>query len=64
MPFKSDKQRRLMYAVANDPKLAEEKGISQEVARKFIEDAESGESVHKKMNRTVDEEMKKRGMRK
>lgn len=36
MPIKSRQQQKLMYAVANDPKVAKETGISQKVAREFI----------------------------
>lgn len=55
MPFKSDAQRRLMYAVANDPKLAKEKGISQAVAHEFINaDHAEHESGHKKMKKIID----------
>lgn len=36
MPFKSEKQRRLMYAVAHDKALARKTGILQKVAREFI----------------------------
>lgn len=55
MPFKSDAQRRLMYAVASDPKLAKEKGISKEVAEEFINaDHAEHESGHKKMKKIID----------
>lgn len=37
MPIKSKKQQRLMFAAANDPKVAEETGVSQSVAKEFIE---------------------------
>lgn len=37
MPIKSKAQQRLMYAAANDPKVAEETGVSQKVAKEFIE---------------------------
>lgn len=36
MPLKSKSQQRLMYAVANDSKIAKETGISQKVAKEFI----------------------------
>ncbi len=55
MPFKSDAQRRLMYAVAEDPKLAKEKGIPQSVAHEFIAaDKAEKAPLHKKMGATVD----------
>ena len=37
MPIKSKKQQRLMFAAANDPSVAEETGVSQKVAKEFIE---------------------------
>lgn len=37
MPIKSKAQQRLMYAAANDPKVAKKTGVSQEVAKEFIE---------------------------
>lgn len=36
MPFKSDAQRRFMFAAANNPKAKKEMGISQEQAKRFI----------------------------
>jgi hypothetical protein len=36
MAIKSKSQQRLMYAVANNPKVAKETGISKEVADEFI----------------------------
>lgn len=36
MPIKSKAQQRLMYAVANDPKVAKSTDISQRVAKEFI----------------------------
>ena len=36
MAIKSKSQQRLMYAVANNPKIAKETGISQAVAKEFI----------------------------
>lgn len=37
MPIKSKAQQRLMYAAAKDPKVAKKTGVSQEVAKEFIE---------------------------
>lgn len=48
MPFKSDAQRRLMYAIVNDPKLAKKHGISLEVAREFIRAHEAAKKGKKK----------------
>lgn len=39
MPFKSEKQKRLMYAAAKNKSVARRKGISQAVAKKFIADS-------------------------
>ena len=36
MPIKSRQQQKLMFAVANDPQVAKETGVSQKVAREFI----------------------------
>jgi hypothetical protein len=36
MPIKSKAQQRLMYAAASDPKVAEETGVSEKVAKEFI----------------------------
>ncbi len=36
MPIKSRQQQKLMFAAANDPKVAKETGVSQKVAREFI----------------------------
>lgn len=36
MPFKSEKQRRLMYAAANNKAFAKRAGISPSVAKEFI----------------------------
>lgn len=35
MPYKSKKQKRLMQAVAHNPKFARKVGIPQSVGRKF-----------------------------
>jgi len=35
MPYKSEKQERLMRAVAHSPKFAKKVGIPQSVGRKF-----------------------------
>lgn len=37
MPLKSKSQQRLMFAVANDPKVASQTGIKPTVAKEFIE---------------------------
>lgn len=42
MPFKSPKQRRLMYAAANSRKVAKKTGVKQKVARKFIRESKKG----------------------
>ena len=49
MPFKSDKQKRLMYAVANNPAVAKKTGISKKVADKFIKYKAEGGSMATKM---------------
>lgn len=36
MPFKSEKQRKLFYAAANNPKVRKNTGISKKVAEKMI----------------------------
>jgi len=36
MPIKSDKQKRLMQAVANNPEFAKKAGIPQSVGEKFM----------------------------
>ena len=41
MPATSRSQARLMYAVANNPKLAKETGISQKVAKEFVKETGS-----------------------
>jgi hypothetical protein len=50
MPFESDKQRRLMYAAAENPEVAKKAGIPQHVARKFIEDS-TGHKLAKAMKK-------------
>lgn len=45
MPFKSDAQRRLMYAVANNPDVAKKTGISKKVADQFIQHKAEGGDV-------------------
>jgi hypothetical protein len=40
MPFKSEKQKKLFYAAAHNPEIARKRGISQEVAEKYIRDSE------------------------
>lgn len=42
MPFKSEQQRKLMYAAAQDPAVAKKTGVPQSVAKEFIEKDESG----------------------
>jgi hypothetical protein len=37
VPIKSRQQQKLMYAAANDPEVAKKTGVSQKVAREFIE---------------------------
>lgn len=45
MPFKSEAQRRLMYAVENEPGVAKKTGVPKSVAEKFI--AHKNDSVDK-----------------
>ena len=54
MPFKSDKQRKLMYAVANNPAVAKKTGIRKEVADKFIEHKAQGGSMKKTFRKDED----------
>ena len=49
VPFKSDAQRKLMYAVANNPAVAKKTGISKAVADKFIQHKAEGGSMATKM---------------
>lgn len=49
MPFKSDAQRKLMYAVANNPAVAKKTGISKKVADKFIQHKAEGGLMATKM---------------
>ena len=49
VPFKSDAQRKLMYAVANNPDVAKKTGISKKVADKFIQHKAEGGSMATKM---------------
>jgi transposase len=49
MPFKSDAQRKLMYAVANNPAVAKKTGISKAVADKFIQHKAEGGMMATKM---------------
>lgn len=37
MPIKSKSQARLMYAAANNPEIAKKTGVTQQVAREFID---------------------------
>lgn len=37
MPSKSQKQARLMHAVAHNPKLSRKTGVPMSVAREFVE---------------------------
>lgn len=39
MPFKSDKQKRLMMAVAHSVGFAKKVGIPQEVGQKFVRES-------------------------
>lgn len=45
MPYKSEKQARLMRAVAHSPEFAKKVGISQSVGRKFEEHKATGGTV-------------------
>ena len=54
MPSKSDKQKRLMAAVANNPKFAKEVGIPQSVGKEF-------QREDKKMNCGSKRNMRKGG---
>jgi hypothetical protein len=36
MPVKSEKQRKLMQAAANNPKFAQKVGVPQKVAKEYI----------------------------
>lgn len=49
VPFKSDAQKRLMYAVANNPAVAKKTGISKKVADKFIQHKAEGGLMATKM---------------
>ena len=40
MPFKSEKQKKLILAAANNPEFAEKVGFPQEKAKKFVKDSE------------------------
>lgn len=40
MPFKSNQQRKLFYAVANSKKVADKVNMNQDMAKKFIEDSQ------------------------
>lgn len=48
MPATSRSQARLMYAVANNPKLAKETGISQKVAKEFVKETGSMKGLPEK----------------
>jgi len=37
MPIKSKSQARLMYAAMNNPKVANKTGVSQQIAKEFID---------------------------
>lgn len=41
MPFRSKAQARLMYAVADNPKLAKQLGIPQSVGKKMVKESQS-----------------------
>ena len=60
MPFKSDAQRKLMYAVANNPAVAKKTGISKKVADKFIQHKAEGGSMATKMPKEGSAEYKAR----
>jgi hypothetical protein len=53
MPFKSEKQKRLIYAAANNPKFAKKVGFKQEAAKKFIKDAKK-ESKFSKIDKIME----------
>ena len=38
MPFKSEKQKKLIYAAAHNPEFAKKAGFEQNAAKKFIKD--------------------------
>ena len=57
MPSKSDKQKRLMSAVANNPEFAKKVGIPQSVGKEY-------EREDKKMDCGSKRKMKKGGMMK
>lgn len=46
MPYKSEKQKRLMQAVAHNPQFASKVGIPQSVGKKFEEHKSGGISGH------------------
>jgi hypothetical protein len=46
MPFKSQAQSRLMHAAAKNPEVAARTGVSQKVAREFVEEGH-GQKVGK-----------------
>lgn len=48
MPFRSEAQRRLMYAAAQNPEVAKKTGVPQSVANKYI-----AESHGKKLARKL-----------
>ena len=62
MPYASDKQKRLMQAVANNPAFAKKVGIPQSVGKKFeAHKAKGGEVMAKKLfggKETYAEELK------
>ena len=62
MPYASDKQKRLMQAVANNPAFAKQVGIPQSVGKKFeAHKAKGGEVMAKKLfggKETYAEELK------
>jgi hypothetical protein len=49
--FKSDNQRKLFYAVANSKKVANKVNMKQDMARKFIEDANNDKPKKPKFNK-------------
>lgn len=48
MPSKSEAQRRLMQAAAHNLGIAKKTGVSQKVAREFVEADKDKKSVKKK----------------
>jgi hypothetical protein len=62
MTFKSDAQRKLMYAIANNPAVAKKTGISKKVADKFIQHKSEGGNVKKHEDTAQDKAMVKKAV--